>query len=234
MLVLKNISKTFGSTKALDNINFCLKKGEVASLLGANGAGKTTLMRIICGVLSPDLGTAEIFNSDIATQRTTALKKIGYMPENNPLYQDLSVLEFLTFMAKIRNISLKDIQQAITTLNLEDVINKKIEFLSKGFKSRTAIAAALLAKPKLLVLDEPTEGLDPNQKHHLRQVLKAYAKDNIVLISTHIIEEAEELNSRILVLNKGKLIRDSSVEELKNQNKNQTLSATLRKIMEEI
>lgn len=231
MLVLKKISKSFGKIKALEDVSLSFKKGEVVALLGANGAGKTTLMRIICGIVDADNGGVNIFGSDINSQRVKALENIGYMPENNPTYQDLSVLEFLFFMAKIKNVKTEEIDSVINTMSLKDVLNQKIQTLSKGYKSRTAIAATLLAKPKILILDEPTEGLDPNQKQALRKTLREYAKKNIVLISTHILEEAEEMNSRIVVLNKGKLIADTSVEEIKGDNK-KNMADVLRKIME--
>ena len=219
MIVAKNLSKKFGSIQALDNINFCLNKGDVIALLGANGAGKTTLMRILTGFTEPTEGMVEVYGENIFKHRLKNLKNIGYLPENCPLYTELSVYEYLSFIAKIYKINKKDfairLAETAKFFNIKDVINQKIETLSKGYKRRVGIVASLLHQPKVLILDEPTEGLDPNQKVELRNLLHEYGKNNIVIISTHIMEEVEALANRVIVLNKGKLIRDTIPSELK-------------------
>ncbi len=229
MLSIKNISKSFGDIQALDNVSFSIKKGELVTLYGANGAGKSTLIKIICGIIDADSGSVDIFGANTQKNRAQAIANIGYMPENTPLYQDLSVMEFLFFMAKIKKTTTQGLLDIVKKLSLQNVINQKIETLSKGYKSRVAIAQALIGNPKVLVLDEPTHGLDPNQKQHLREILKEYAKDNIVLISTHIIEEAKELNSKILVLNNGKLVANKDIKEAQSS---ASFSNALRRIME--
>ncbi len=232
MLKVENISKSFGSINALKNVGFSLKAGEIVTLFGANGAGKSTLMKTICGTINPDSGSVSIFGYDNQRQRQDALENLGYMPENNPIYGEFSVLEFLVLMARIKKVSNENITEIINKLSLQNVKDQKIETLSKGYKSRTAIGAALLANPKVLILDEPTEGLDPNQKKVLRDILKEYAKKNIVMISTHIIEEAQELESRILILNEGKLVCDTSVLHINKSRKNTSFGQYLRKLME--
>lgn len=237
MIVIKNLCKNFGDIEALDNINFCINKGEVVSLLGPNGAGKTTLMRLIAGYLQPSSGEVNIYSYDVNSERVKALSKIGYMPENTPLYQDMSVYEFIKFMANLRNIKgdefVNNFKDVVSYLKLEEVINQKIETLSKGFKSRVGIAATLIHKPKILILDEPTEGLDPNQKFEVRNLIKAYGKQNIVLVSTHIMEEVEAIATRVILINKGKLIRDTTPDELKKISVEQNLEASFRKITTE-
>ena len=234
MIVAKNISKNFGLCKALNNINFCISRGEVVALLGPNGAGKTTLLRLLTGFLSPDSGEISISGHDIITSRTEALKNIGYIPENCPLYGEMSVYEFLRFSAQIHGLSCQEFKTAaeevIARLSLENVINQKIETLSKGFKHRTGLAACLIYRPKVLILDEPTEGLDPNQKFEFRELIKEYGNKNIVLFSTHIMEEVEAMADRVILLNHGKLVRDTSPKELKNMTEDNDLQTAFRTI----
>lgn len=234
MIVAKNISKNFGLCKALNNINFCISRGEVVALLGPNGAGKTTLLRLLTGFLAPDSGEISISGHDIITSRTEALKNIGYIPENCPLYGEMSVYEFLRFSAQIHGLSCQEFKTAaeevIARLSLENVINQKIETLSKGFKHRTGLAACLIYRPKVLILDEPTEGLDPNQKFEFRELIKEYGNKNIVLFSTHIMEEVEAMADRVILLNRGKLVRDTSPKELKNMTEDNDLQTAFRTI----
>ncbi len=234
MIVAKNISKNFGLCKALNNINFCISRGEVVALLGPNGAGKTTLLRLLTGFLAPDSGEISISGHDIITSRTEALKNIGYIPENCPLYGEMSVYEFLRFSAQIHGLSCQEFKTAaeevIARLSLENVINQKIETLSKGFKHRTGLAACLIYRPKVLILDEPTEGLDPNQKFEFRELIKEYGNKNIVLFSTHIMEEVEAMADRVILLNHGKLVRDTSPKELKNMTEDNDLQTAFRTI----
>lgn len=226
MLVVKNVAKSLGNKEILHNINFCLKKGQVVALVGPNGAGKTTLMRLLCGFYKQEHGEISFDNLTIENNRTEFLKNIAYVPENGGIYPDMSVFEFLKFMANAKHLTKdvfdKNIKKVIKNLELESVINQKCETLSKGFKRRVAIAGAMLSEPKVLILDEPTEGLDPYQKLKLREVLQDYGKKNIVLISTHIMEEVEAMATRVLMIKKGKLVCDSTPADLKkitSQNK---------------
>ena len=207
MIVAKNLSKSFNEIKAVNDVSFCIKKGEVVALLGPNGAGKTTLMRLLTGYLVPDGGEISVYGIDIAQQRVDALKKIAYVPENAPLYPEMTVFEYLHFAAA---------PEAASQMKLAEVLNQRIETLSKGFRHRTAVAGALIHKPRILILDEPTEGLDPNQKFEMRAFIRRYGEKNIVIVSTHIMEEVENIASRILLMNKGKLISDTTPLSLMN------------------
>lgn len=219
MIVVKNLCKNYGNKQAVNNVNFCISKGEVVSLLGPNGAGKTTLMRLLTGYIEPTSGEVRIFDKDIKTERKFCLKKIGYVPESGFLYNDMTVADFLRYASQLRGMKKNEFEQnlkkAVENLELKSVINQKIETLSKGFKRRTGIAAALIHNPEILILDEPTEGLDPNQKFSIRNYLKNYGKDKIIIISTHIMEEVEAMADRVILLNHGKLVKDTSPTELK-------------------
>lgn len=219
MIVVKKLCKNYGSIKAVDNVNFCISKGEVVSLLGPNGAGKTTLMRLLTGFIEPTSGEVDIFNQNIRQNRLACLKKIGYVPESGFLYNDMTTYEFIRFSAELRGlegVNFEDnLRETVVNLDLEEVINQRIESLSKGFKRRVGIAAALIHKPKILILDEPTEGLDPNQKFSIRKFIRDYGKNNIIIVSTHIMEEVEALSNRVILLNHGKLVKDTTPEELK-------------------
>ena len=219
MLVVKNVVKTLGNREILHNVNFCLKKGQVVALVGPNGAGKTTLMRMISGFYKQETGEILLDGISVENNRIEFLKNIAYVPENGGIYPDMSVFEFLRFMAGVKHLDNadfdKNVKVVIKNLELESVINQKCETLSKGYKRRVAIAGGMLSCPKILILDEPTEGLDPQQKLRLRQVLKDYAKTNTILISTHIMEEVEALADRILIIKNGKLVCDSTPDDLK-------------------
>lgn len=236
MIVAKNISKSFEGRKALDNLNFCLNKGDIVALLGPNGAGKTTLLRLLTGYLRPTSGSIEIYGYNPMDRRVAALSKIGYVPENAPLYPEMSVYDFLQYAGKLHHISKQDllssIKRVINDLQLQTVLNQKIETLSKGFKHRVAIAGALLPRPKILILDEPTEGLDPNQKFEMHKFIRQYGKNSIIIISTHILEEVESISNRVLLLNQGKLIRDTSPQELKLSGKNEDITSAFRAMTE--
>ena len=218
MITAKNLSKSFGNIRAVDNVNFFINKGEVVALLGPNGAGKSTLMRLLTGFLTPDCGETVICGHNVAEERVEAARKIGYVPENAPLYQEMTVFDFLSFTATLRGLSRTDFRnnlaEVVSRLELDRVLGQRIETLSKGFRRRTAVAAAMLHKPKVLIFDEPTEGLDPNQKEEMRAFIKEYGARNLVLVSTHIMEEVDAVASRVILLNRGKLVRDTSPEEL--------------------
>ena len=218
MIEIKNLSKTFGSIKALDNINLTIESGEIVALLGPNGSGKTTLMRCLTGFIEQDKGSVSIFGKDTQAQRTKALKHIGYSLENAALYPDMTVFEFLKFCANMWDIPKDSINSSIkrTTkaLNLENVITQKIDSLSKGFKKRVGIASAHIHNPEIVILDEPTEGLDPNQKLDLRELIKEQQGKKIILLSTHIMEEVSALATRVILIHKGKIIKDAPIAEI--------------------
>lgn len=229
MIEVANISKTFGDKQALKDISFKLAPGEVVALIGENGAGKSTLMRIMTGFLRANRGTVNICGNDIETQRIGALAHIGYVPEISALYGDMTVYDFLRWIAGIWQI--QDYNKAILAtaeqMKITDVLPDKIESLSKGFKKRVEIASALLHKPTLLILDEPTDGLDPNQKYDIRKFIKNYAKKNIVLVSTHVLEDANVAN-RVIMLADGAILRDTDIEEFKKVSHHKDLSEAFR------
>ena len=229
MIKIENISKNFGKKVALSDINLSLNQGEVIALIGENGAGKSTLMRIMCGFLSPQQGNVNIEGYDINTNRLEALSYIGYVPELSVLYGDMLVYDFLLWIAQIWNI--KDYKKAIIEaskqMNIVNVLNEKIDNLSKGYKKRVEIASAILHKPKFLILDEPTDGLDPNQKYDIRIFIKNYAKKNTVLVSTHVLEDAS-IADRVIMMSAGKIIKDTTISEFKKVSNSDNLSEAFR------
>ena len=234
MITVKNLCKNFNSIKALNNINFTVRRGEIVALLGPNGAGKSTLMSLLSGCIDPTAGEIEIFKQNYNNSRRQILSKLGYVPENAPLYGEMTVFEFLKFMAVAGGLSSteagKKIAEFTRQFELSDVLTQKCETLSKGFKRRVAIAGTLTSSPRILILDEPAEGLDPNQKFSLRQFLKDYAQKNIVIISTHIMEEVTALSSRVLLLNRGKLIKDTTAALLSELSPDNSLETAFRNI----
>ncbi|HLB51603.1 hypothetical protein A3F07_01735 [candidate division WWE3 bacterium RIFCSPHIGHO2_12_FULL_38_15] len=218
MLKVENITKSFGNLKAVDGVSFEAKDGEVVGLLGPNGAGKTTTMRVITGFISPDEGNVEIDNISLKNNPIHVQSKIGYLPENNPLYKEMLVSEMLEFSADMRNLTKSQRKDAVdfsvNASNIKEVYYKPINELSKGYKQRVGLAVALLHKPKTLVLDEPTEGLDPNQRSEIRALIKNLSKDRTIIISTHVMQEVEAICDRALIINKGKMVADSSVKDL--------------------
>ncbi|MDD4557128.1 MAG: ABC transporter ATP-binding protein [Alphaproteobacteria bacterium] len=220
MIVAENLTKTFDEIKAVDGISFTAKKGVIA-LLGQNGAGKTTLIRLLTDYLSSDCGKVLICGEEIAEKRQEALLNIGYVPENNPLYPEMTAFDYVKFVADLWKIKKTDFQKNFRLLaeklEIKGVMTQKISTLSKGYKRRVAIAAALVHLPKVVILDEPTDGLDPNQKQFVRQFIKEYAKSNLVLVSTHIMEDVEAIADRILLVEKGRLLLDTTVAEFKKK-----------------
>ena len=216
MIEIQDVTQKFGSKIALDNISLSLKLGEIVALIGENGAGKSTLMRIICDYIKSTSGYIKIFDYDIEISRIHALRYVGYVPEISSLYGDMTVFDFLKWIAGLWNIT--DWEAAITNaakqMQIVDVLADKIETLSKGYKKRVEIASAILHQPKILILDEPTDGLDPNQKQHIRDFMKSYAKDNLVLVSTHVLEDAGIAN-RVVMLSHGKLIGNMTMKDFK-------------------
>lgn len=235
MLEVKNINKFFGRRQVLFDVSFAIKRGQIAALLGENGAGKSTLLRIISGYFEASSGDVILNKADLRAERLQALQKIGYVQEVSALYGDMSVFEYLQFAANLRNLPqveiINRIKEVVMQLELHDVLNQKNETLSKGFKKRVELAAVLLDEPEILLLDEPTEGLDPNQKHSLRQMIKKYAKNRIVIISTHTLEDVEALASEVLLLHKGKLEICTALADFKQTTGNDLLKS-FRKITE--
>ena len=220
-ITIKKINKSYNKQKALVNISFEIKKGEIVGLLGSNGAGKSTLMRIISGYLKQDNGEIKICNLD--TNNNIKIKsKIGYLPENNPLYMNMYIKEYLFFIANIYKIINPEnrIKEIIKKTGLTIEKSKKIKKLSKGYKQRLGLAAALLNSPEILILDEPTTGLDPNQLIEIRSLIKDIGKNKTVLLSTHIMQEVEKICTRIIIINKGKIVDDQLVSNLKKNNIN--------------
>ena len=219
MLVVKNITKSLGGRTILHHINFCLKKGEVIALLGPNGAGKTTLMRCLSGFYTLDEGEILLDGKNLTEERFDVLQRLAYVPEAGGIYPDMAVYEYLSFMAELKHLNKQQFDENLSyllkALDMQEVIGQKCETLSKGYKRRTALAGAMLSRPEVLILDEPTEGLDPQQKQYLRAFLKKYGKHNIVLISTHIMEEVEALADRVLLIKDGKLVCDTTPDDLK-------------------
>lgn len=218
MIEIKNLTKKFGSTKILDDINFSVKKGEVLGLLGPNGAGKTTTMKIITSFWSPSSGSVLIDGISVSENSLETRKKIGYLPEMVPLYDDMKVYEYLKFVAEIRGIAKgdvkKSIKEVVESCGLNKVLRKPIEELSKGYKQRVGLAQAIIHKPDILILDEPTTGLDPNQIVEIRDLIKKIGKEKTIIFSTHILSEVSATCDRVIIINEGKIVAEGSPAEL--------------------
>ncbi len=216
-LQISNLTKKFGDQIALNNINLEIGSNEIIGLLGPNGAGKSTLMKSIVGALKIEEGSV-IFNGLNSKEHELEIKKqIGFLPENNPLYHEMFVQEYLQFVANLHNISDKRIDEVIDLVGITPEKSKKISALSKGYKQRVGLAQAILHQPDLLILDEPTNGLDPNQIIEIRNVIKEIGKEKTVILSTHIMQEVEALCSRVILLHKGNIIQDSPIEEFRGK-----------------
>jgi ABC-2 type transport system ATP-binding protein len=211
---VKNITKLYGEQKALNNVSFSIKKGEIVGFLGPNGAGKSTMMKIITGYINASEGEVFVNNFDISTHKIEAQKSIGYLPENNPLYLEMYVREYLQFHASIHKISKEEVENIIVKVGLTPEAHKKINQLSKGYRQRVGLAAALLHNPDVLILDEPTTGLDPNQLAEIRSLIKEVGKDKTVLFSTHILQEVEAVCDRVILIHNGQIIADKNLKEL--------------------
>ena len=215
---VRGVSKGFGPFKAVQNLSFQVNKGEVVGFLGPNGAGKTTTMRLLTSYYTPDTGSILINGVDNAEQDLETRRSIGYLPENNPLYEDLLVSEYLDFVADLRGMKGKprksNLDRTVEEEGLAEVFHRPISELSKGYHQRVGLAAAILHRPSILILDEPTEGLDPNQRISMRDLVKSLGQDRTVLVTTHVMQEVETTCERVLVINRGKLVADSPVDEL--------------------
>jgi ABC-2 type transport system ATP-binding protein len=218
MLKLEGITKSFAGRTAVDDVTFQIKAGEIVAFLGPNGAGKTTTMRMIAGILEPDCGTIMCADHDMWTHRIKAQSLIGYLPEGAPLYGEMTALSYLGFMCETRSVAKAAradmIASAVKRTSLEDVLQRPIDTLSKGFRRRVALAGAILHDPPILILDEPTDGLDPNQKRAARALIAGLSPGRVILISTHVLDEVSAVCSRVLVVAKGQIVADETPGEL--------------------
>lgn len=214
---VRNITKVFGTQYALDNVSFEIGKGEIVGFLGPNGAGKSTMMKIITSFIPPTKGDVSVCGLDIWNDSLSLRKKIGYLSEANPLYYDMYVREFLEFIAGIHKIKNKKetVDKVIQMTGLAPEMHKKIGALSRGYKQRVGLAQALIHDPEVLILDEPTTGLDPNQLVEIRELIKKCGKTKTVLLSTHIMQEVEAVCDRIIIINKGKIVADAKIDEIR-------------------
>jgi len=214
-ITVKNISKSFGNTKALNNVSFTINKGEIVGFLGPNGAGKSTMMKVLTTYHQADSGEAYVNSFDVAKDKKNVQKSIGYLAEHNPLYLDMYVKEYLNFNAEVYKVSKENISTVIEQTGLGPEAHKKIGQLSKGYRQRVGLAAALLHDPKVLILDEPTTGLDPNQLLEIRKLILEIGKEKTILLSTHIMKEVEAVCDRVLIIDKGCLVADKRLSDLR-------------------
>ncbi|GAB3716576.1 gliding motility-associated ABC transporter ATP-binding subunit GldA [Flavobacterium koreense] len=211
---VQNISKSYGAQKALDNVSFSVKKGEIVGFLGPNGAGKSTLMKILTTYINSDEGKASVNGNDVNENQKAVQQSVGYLPEHNPLYLDLYVREYLEFNADVYKVAKSRIEEVIQLTGLSSESHKKIGQLSKGYRQRVGLATALLHNPDVLILDEPTTGLDPNQLVEIRNVIKNVGKNKTVFLSTHIMQEVEAICDRVIIINNGKIVTDKKLDKL--------------------
>lgn len=221
MIKVSNLSKLFDEFRAVDDVSFSVEPGEVLGFLGPNGAGKSTTMKMLTGFLEPTSGEVSVMGHDMSKESLAARRLIGYLPEGAPSYADMTVQASLEFIGNVRGFSGRELGERIASVvsqvELESVLKKRIETLSKGFRRRLGLAQALLHDPKILILDEPTDGLDPNQKHHVRELIRNLAKDKIVIVSTHILEEVSAVCTRAMILAQGKILFDGTPDDLAAQ-----------------
>lgn len=233
-LCLKKLNKNFAEIEAVKNINFKAQSGEIIALLGPNGAGKSTLMNMISGFLAPSSGEIFILEKNITDNALEAKKNIGFLPEGSPLYPDMSVRTFLNYMAELRDLhstkKKQRIEKIAQTAKISDIMSQKIETLSKGYLRRVGFAQSIIANPPILLLDEPTDGLDPNQKEHMRQLISEMGKDKTIIISTHLLEEAETIATRIILMNKGKILVDGTLKDILFKAQTNTLDEAFKKL----
>ncbi len=214
---VSNISKFYNDQKALNSISFEVKQGEIVGFLGPNGAGKSTMMKILTTYIEPSEGNALVNSFDTQSEATKVQRSIGYLPEHNPLYDDMYIREYLLFNAKIYKVSKSRIEEVIKLTGLTPEANKKIDQLSKGYRQRVGLACALLHDPKVLILDEPTTGLDPNQLIDIRELIKSIGKEKTVFLSTHIMQEVEAMCDRVIIINKGEIVADKILNEMADE-----------------
>jgi ABC-2 type transport system ATP-binding protein len=232
-ITVNSVSKSYKSQKALNNISFSADKGQIIGFLGPNGAGKSTMMKIITGYIKPNSGEVFVDEIDVLKNPIAAQKVIGYLPEHNPLYAEMYVREYLQFQAAIYKVAKSQIEDCIEKVGLSLEVNKKIHQLSKGYQQRVGIAAAILHNPKVLILDEPTTGLDPNQIIEIRALIQELGKNKTVLFSTHIMQEVEAVCDRVIIIKKGEILVDKKLEELQDS-KQQIIEITFNTSLDEV
>ncbi len=234
MIKVENLVKTFGAKRAVDDISFSVERGEVLGFIGPNGAGKSTTMRIITGFYPPTAGRVTVGGFDIVENPIEAKRLIGYLPENAPGYADMTVHGFLNFCAEIRGLKgeprKQAVRRAIETCSLEGVVYQSIDTLSKGYKHRTCLAQSIIHDPDILILDEPTDGLDPNQKHEARALIKRMGENKAIVFSTHILEEVELACTRVIIIDRGKIVANGTPQELKARSKEGRFEDVFRSI----
>lgn len=213
---VEQVTKVYGTQKALNNVSFSVEKGEIVGFLGPNGAGKSTMMKILTTYISATSGVAKVNNFDVSTNTLNVQKSVGYLPEHNPLYLDMFVKEYLAFNAKIFKIDTIKINEVVELTGLTPEAHKKIGQLSKGYRQRIGLANALLHDPEVLILDEPTTGLDPNQLVEIRELIKNIGKEKTVFLSTHIMQEVEAICDRVIIINKGEIVANKTLKELRD------------------
>jgi ABC-2 type transport system ATP-binding protein len=230
---VQNISKSYGTQKALDDVTFSVKKGEIVGFLGPNGAGKSTLMKILTTYITADEGTASVNGNDVNLNQKAVQLSVGYLAEHNPLYLDLYVREYLAFNADVYKVAKSRIEEVIQLTGLASECHKKIGELSKGYRQRVGLATALLHNPDVLILDEPTTGLDPNQLVEIRNVIKNVGKNKTVFLSTHIMQEVEAICDRVIIINNGKIVTDKKLDKLVSEIQEQVIEVEFDKVIDE-
>lgn len=235
MIEVKGLVKTYGPKRAVDGVTFTVKRGDILGFLGPNGAGKSTTMKMITGFLRPDAGSATVDGIDVAANPVAVKQKLGYLPESAPAYPEMTVEEFLGFIADVRGFRSADakrtqVDRAIALTHLGPVRKQTIETLSKGFKQRVGFAQALLHDPSVLVLDEPTDGLDPNQKNEVRALIKSMSAEKAVILSTHILEEVDAICNRVIIISRGKVVADETPAQLRARSPGSRLDEIFRSL----
>ena len=224
---INNLSKHFEEIVAVDNISLAVYPSQIIALLGPNGAGKSTLMNMIAGYLTPSSGEINILS---LSNQLEIKQNIGFLPEGSPLYDDMSVKSFLTYISKLKNQSLSEVNRVMDIANISHVANQKIETLSKGYKRRVGFASAIIGNPPILLLDEPTDGLDPNQKDHMLNIIREMSQEKTIIISTHLLDEAQSISNRIIIMNNGTIKADGDVEAIQKQTQTSSLENAFIKL----
>ncbi|MDQ8205170.1 ATP-binding cassette domain-containing protein [Pelagicoccus sp. SDUM812003] len=235
MVTVDKLVKDYGALRAVDSVSFTINKGDILGFLGPNGAGKSTTMKMITGFLSPTSGTASVCGYDVAKNPIEVKKRIGYLPESSAAYPEMTVVEFLTYVAEARGFRDKEeianrLADVIVKCHLDSVKFRTIETLSKGYRQRVGVAQAIIHDPEVLILDEPTDGLDPNQKHEVRKLIKAMAADKAIVLSTHILEEVEAICNRVIIIDQGKVLVDETPEQFKARKPGATIDEVFREL----
>lgn len=234
MIKIENLSKKFGHLVAVEDISFSVESGEVLGFLGPNGAGKSTTMKMITGFLTPSSGDISVCGFNVSEQPIEAKKRIGYLPEGAPSYGEMTPLQYLEFIAEVRELTgqkkIERKKEVIQLLHLDKILNQSIETLSKGFKRRVGLAQAILHDPEVLILDEPTDGLDPNQKHEVRELIKSIAPEKTIVISTHMLGEVDAICTRAIIIGDGKILADDTPEGFRGKSSSNKLEDVFREI----